>query len=331
MNSAFKFTFLILFTLLLVQPSFAQGGTESLSRQVMALRSAVDSYKDHVDGEYTALKTALDAFGKCRGNRVYAPAHPDANSNGCVEVIDESSIADYINSNCGLHVDNPGSVSLHGVLLNNGTVYDLYDENNSSAILKWRCGQQEDTPFIAAGALCGLKMSSHQSPVMSCGGRDPQTSCPTGYTTKRWALMGSSGGDWYSCIRDTTAIEETIVNSGALCGIKMSGHTSPVIPCGGRDPQTSCPAGYQSTFFAAMGTSGGNWHTCMKRQDSKAPEAIGSLCGLDMDRNQHPVISCGPSDKQALSLTCPTGYKAVTWAYMGSRGGNWTSCVRQSH
>ncbi|MBU1869629.1 MAG: hypothetical protein KJ818_04075, partial [Candidatus Omnitrophica bacterium] len=56
------------------------------------------------------------------------------------------------------------------------------------------------------------------------------------------------------------------VMPGTWCGLRMSGHSGPVFYCNKTyDPMVSCPSGYTSILFAAMGGNfSGNWYTCVK-------------------------------------------------------------------
>ncbi|MCD4779180.1 MAG: hypothetical protein K8S27_01335 [Candidatus Omnitrophica bacterium] len=55
-----------------------------------------------------------------------------------------------------------------------------------------------------------------------------------------------------------------VAAAGSWCGLRMTMHGGPVRTCDGHDPISSCPAGYSSAMFAAMGDHGGNWYTCFK-------------------------------------------------------------------
>ncbi len=53
------------------------------------------------------------------------------------------------------------------------------------------------------GTMCGLKMAHQSNPIQTCNGLNPQTSCPEGFTSKRWANINGSWGQWYSCFKDS--------------------------------------------------------------------------------------------------------------------------------
>jgi hypothetical protein len=55
---------------------------------------------------------------------------------------------------------------------------------------------------ITQGTWCGLKMSAHTVPISTCGGHNPQVSCPKGYTSRLFANMGDLGGNWYTCFKN---------------------------------------------------------------------------------------------------------------------------------
>jgi hypothetical protein len=83
-----------------------------------------------------------------------------------------------------------GDTSVHNLIVPNGTVCD------SNGCI----GGGGGTLAITPGTWCGLRMSTHSGPVFSCNGYDPAVSCPSGYSSVLFAVMGDLG-NWYTCVK----------------------------------------------------------------------------------------------------------------------------------
>ena len=71
------------------------------------------------------------------------------------DVVDYAS---YVRTNCGLTVPNPGSLSLHAVVLKNGTAYDLYDSGSAYSLLAWKCTGSDLATNNTLEAACGFSV-----------------------------------------------------------------------------------------------------------------------------------------------------------------------------
>ncbi|NCP67913.1 hypothetical protein GW756_03950 [bacterium] len=115
---------------------------------------------------------------------------------------------------------------------------------------------------VEQGLWCGMKMTGDTARMVPCAGSDPQTTCPTGYSSKRFAQMGDNGGDWYSCFKDNNNNNLT-VPSGSMCGLKMA-QNSGGINCETSNPQVSCPTGFTSIQWSNVDPNWGRWFSCFK-------------------------------------------------------------------
>lgn len=184
-----------------------------------------------------------------------------------------------------------------------------------------------DTTEITDGTMCGLRMSQQQKALQLCQGQDPQGNCPTGYLAKQWNDLSSIGaGKWTSCFKDGTESSPVDNNQqGIFCGITMTGKSEDKQLCGGLDPQTECPTGYQRRKWAIMGDSYGNdWWSCFKADNGTASPIIsGSMCGFNVADQSPPIRTCAGGDPQT---TCPSGYSSKLWA--NSTLGQWYACFK---
>ncbi len=69
----------------------------------------------------------------------------------------DSAVNSTLIESCGFSVTNPGTVSLNGVKLKNGSFYDFYDSNSATAILNWSCASP-DAAISSLNNSCGLSV-----------------------------------------------------------------------------------------------------------------------------------------------------------------------------
>jgi len=123
------------------------------------------------------------------------------------------------------------------------------------------------------GLFCGIRMENDAGRKVLCSGIDPRdaapsippdVSCPAGFQPATFANMGPGyKGQWTTCFKqnNTSGLSAT---AGTMCGLKMEQQSTPVVSCGGMDPQTGCPEGYSSTQWANINASWGRWHSCIR-------------------------------------------------------------------
>lgn len=104
-------------------------------------------------------------------NAVRSPKYCDENGLNCFDAADVGTIVgggqgyiNYARQYCGLNIPNPGSISLHGVKLKNGSFRDFYDGVNATAIIEWECTGPNATVDYDIENACGLTVSNPSSP-----------------------------------------------------------------------------------------------------------------------------------------------------------------------
>lgn len=123
--------------------------------------------------------------------------------------------------------------------------------------------------------------------------------------------------------------------SGHFCGLSFTKQAAPRFKCNGADPlRDACPTGYTKHQWADLsGIGAGKWTSCF----TDSPQAVSSsgknpglFCGMRMENDAARVVLCNGVDP--LDATCPTGFKASTFADMGANyKGKWTTCVKQNN
>ncbi|MES2966448.1 MAG: hypothetical protein V4668_01520 [Patescibacteria group bacterium] len=115
----------------------------------------------NIGGIYQAKLGDLGAI------RMRAGAYCDESGTVCFNVNDITNLAtstvdyvQYAKNHCGFNVPNPGSVSLHGVKLDTGAFYDLYDRNGAISILEWVCKGPNSVVNYEIQDACGLSVSN---------------------------------------------------------------------------------------------------------------------------------------------------------------------------
>ena len=167
----------------------------------------------------------------------------------------------------------------------------------------YSCMKDADANAIVlhSGTQCGLKMAHQSTPIQTCEGHNPEISCPDNYTSRQWANLDSSWGEWFSCFKNSTTptktVETTHFNAARwnLPDLGMSGKT---------------------TYYASDQATANKVCTLRGEQTGEGfseGEWIGSTDSLDADEwsSSSLAIRGWDNSKGAYSV-CTTGSQCVT-------------------
>jgi len=159
-----------------------------------------------------------------------------------------------------------------------------YINSYGGAYKFYHCISNSDSSAIANGVLCGFanwnNYNGWSSPIL-CNGFNPNTSCPTGYTSSlvTYTYTGTTDKQ-YSCVKSNSNAQ---IIPGILCGranYNLDNSWSSSILCNDYDPKTNCPIDYERVSIIHHGGVDTNYFCALKNITCNS-SCSGKECGSD--------------------------------------------------